>query len=373
MRLHVLSSRLLPSLMIVLTLTGRVVTAQDPAVTKPLSMAEALQVLSQEGRPCLLVMTSAANARSKVALAELAGALSAENITVADWPVDADPRFESKTLPRLALYRRGSSGPELAGQKNTQVEPTSTLIWLRTLGILAQTTKVDPDLARTQYATPQAPPVAAPMAPFAVAPPPTALMALPQSVSMVNVPPAAPFAISVPSAPIVVTPSAPSVYVTPAPAPNVYVTTAPPSAPNVYLTQAAPQPAQLFVATPSAIAHAPTANVAYAPVAYSAAPQAMPQTSQVMILHSPGLIENLIGTVGEHMAKRKWPRVQVSSSPATTAVAQSVAYHAGPQSIQMSPQPALVNPPIVPAPPMASPQGTQVPEARHGWFHKRQP
>ena len=239
--------------------------------------------------------------------------------------------------------------------------------------------KADPALARTQFATPQ---ISAPVPQSFPAPPPPpsvpvsapVMMATTQATTMVQVPAPLPYGISVPSAPIVVTPGAPSIYVAQAPPPNVYLTTAAQSAPNVYISQAVQPHQQLFVAAPLALPPSAPANVTMLASSFAAAPQALATQAppQAIIVHSPGLFGHLIGTIGEHLVKYKWPRVQLGTAPmATTQTLPMMTYAAAPQSIPMSPQQVVVNPPSQPTPPMATPQSTYVPEARHGWFHKR--
>lgn len=347
-----------------MTLSPGLALAQVADRHRPTSMADALEQTAQQGRPCVLVLTSAANPQSRAAWVEVAKAIEAEGlaVNVAEWPVDRDPTYDPTTLPRLALFHRSDKGLALAGQKGSDFQASSTVSWIRSLGVVTQNPKLDAALSRTQYATPQ---TSAPVPQSIPVPPPSVMMAAPQAMPMVNVPTASAFGVSVPSASIVVSPSAPSVYVTPAPAPNIY------------MAQPVQQPSQLFVAAPLALPPSPVTQVGMMAATYAVAPQqaqAIAQAApQVMILHSPGMLESLIGTIGEHLAKRKWPRVQVGSTPTltTTIATQNMAYSAGPQSIPMSPQPVYVNPPSPPPTPMASPQSEQVPQARHGWFHKR--
>ena len=344
---------------LLLTLYGSFVGAQESATPRATSMAEALEQTTQQGRPCLLVLTSAENSQSRSALIEIASAVDAEGllVTVAEWSVDRDPKFDPATLPRLALFYKSDKGLALAGQKTTDIQVSSTLGWVRSLGIGTQNRKVDAALNRTQYATPQAPPAA----PQAFAAPPPVMMAPQQAV--LPVPAASAYGVSVPSASIVVSPSAASIYVTAAPAPNVFI------------AQPVQSPSQLFVGSPMSLPPSPVTPVGIMAASYAVAPQqAVAQASSgVMILHSPGLLESLVGTIGEHLARRKWPRVQMGSAPTLTTIPQNMAYAAGPQSIPMSPQPVAVSPPAPSPPPtpLASPQSDQVPQARHGWFHKR--
>ena len=138
---------------------------------------------------------------------------------------------------------------------------------------------------------------------------------------------------------------APTVVVGPTPQPNIIFASAPPSAPTIsYMPAAnAPQPTanapQLFMAPapqpqPTAnapqppVAMAPPAQMAYAPQPMAMAPQPAqpayaPQQAQVAqspallaaVLTNPSLVNRLLGALGEHLAQRKNPPLQMGQAP----------------------------------------------------------
>ena len=183
-----------------------------------------------------------------------------------------------------------------------------------------------------------------------------------------------PVVVSAPSPPVVFQPSAPTIVVGPTPQPNIVFANAPQSVPNVTIVNAgnAPQPGnapqaqppQLFLANapqpqpPQAYApqpqppqaYAPQPTMAYAPqpqpmMAYAPQPQPMmayaPQPQPMMayapqpqpamgyapqptgnspllaaaLLTNPRLTDRILGAIGEHLAQRKNPRIQMSSQP----------------------------------------------------------
>ncbi|WP_165221462.1 hypothetical protein [Aquisphaera insulae] len=173
---------------------------------------------------------------------------------------------------------------------------------------------------------------------------------------------ATPLVVSPPSVPMVIQPQAPTVVVGPTPQPNIIFAAAPPSAPTIsYAPMAsapapAPAPAptanapQLFMASapapqpqpayapapqPQPMAYAPAPQpqpMAYAPapqpqpVAYAPAPQPMasaPQQGQIAqspallaaVLTNPSLVNRMLGALGEHLAQRRNPRIQMGQAP----------------------------------------------------------
>lgn len=138
-----------------------------------------------------------------------------------------------------------------------------------------------------------------------------------------NTPAAPPVYAALPqSAPVVLQPQAATVIVGPTPPPNIVIASAPATAPTVTYATVAPPPAStpnLFLApsptaAPQSAAAAPATQALYlsAPVPAAAAPTAL-------VLMAPNLLDRALGTLGEHLARRKNPRVQLATTPAVAA------------------------------------------------------
>ena len=277
------------------------------------------------------------------------GALKTKTATASAPASDpAQTQFGSPPLPERILPEARSA----ATQRDQEVEKTS---WQGAYGSDQNTypseqgnrpyppppQKVPPSVPPTQLPPPWAPPV---------------------QYQQVQQPPvytgqvSTPLVVSPPSVPMVIQPQAPTVVVGPTPQPNIIFAAAPPAAPTIsyMMTANAPQPTanapQLFMANapqPQPVAMAPQpqpmamasqpqpmamapqpVQMAYAPQPVAAAPQPAqvayaPQPAQVAqspallaaVLTNPSLVNRLLGALGEHLAQRKNPRIQMGQAP----------------------------------------------------------
>lgn len=108
-------------------------------------------------------------------------------------------------------------------------------------------------------------------------------------------PAAQPVYVAAPSSTVVVQPPAQTVVMAPQPAPRI-IFAAPAAQPATFLlAPMVPAPAPMMAA-PAALAAAP--------------PGPSPAPATVLSLSAPGLVDRLLGTVGEHFARKKEPRLQ---------------------------------------------------------------
>lgn len=361
---------------------------------------QALANTLQAGRPTVLVASSKADAEAARMWTTLIGTPRYAELsgTTQFVPMHAEANPERiralgiTSTPTVLVYRRGPAGLELAGRKDGVKDAYLVLGWLDTLGLNAPATAVAPatDAAVTRANHPQAVPQASPQqqyqAPPQAAPPPTPLMAVPQpapvmAVPTISAPAPAPVVVSSPPQPIVFQPQAQTIVVGPTPPTNVVLSAAPSAPPNISLMMpAAPAPPPSMFLAPPAPAAAPAFAVPSQPL-YAAAP-VQPQAgvgtvALGLVLSNPALLDRILGAIGECLARRGQPRVQMSSSPALVPVQAGIpAMPAG----HAMPAPAAPQTGYYAPPPAASPQGppaVAVPQmvpvkTRHGFrlFHR---
>jgi hypothetical protein len=255
-------------------------------------------------------------------------------------------------FPTVIVYRRGARGVEAAASTSGLSQPTEVVHWL---GLLELATRgvgtADAAIVRAAYGqaaasgqaypTEQAPspnppskqPVAPPTPPYVPPPPVYAPPPVPMAPPAYQAPYPAPAPVYLqPPAPTMVVQQAPQqIVLAPAPPPQITVAMAPPTMPTVSYappTANAPPPnlfTQPAMAPPAAAppAAAPPAQpVMMAPVAMAPPAQA-PQVGQgpittalAMTLINPSLINRILGAIGEHLAQKKNPRIQMAQAPA---------------------------------------------------------
>jgi hypothetical protein len=262
--------------------------------------------------------------------------------------------------PALLLIRRDGRELKVAGQHMGSMDPAFVAGWLALLEGLpggALSPRADGAVQRVNHAS------ASPQATQPdIAPPPSKMTADQPHLYQPLVPPAAPPAqppqpmtpayqqaqpmplvYAPPQPPIYIQPAAPTIVMGPAPMPNVayapstvpaYGAALPqpmvsPGGPNLPSAQSpsydAPQTASAPASLPwyapmpypTSYATAPGYVPASAPGWYSAAP------AQAPMLKAPGLLCSLIGTLGEHLAGLKNPRIKMTSVPVYAPVAPS--------------------------------------------------
>jgi len=255
-----------------------------------------------------------------------------------------DPALTQLGLPQLP-ERISPEARSAATQRDQEVEKTG---WQGAYGSDQNTYPSEQGNNRPYPSPPQkVPPCLPPAQPPPSAPPPVQYQQPPVYTGQVSTP----LVVSPPSVPLVIQPQAPTVVVGPTPQPNIIFASAPPAAPTIsYMTTAsAPQPTanaptanapQLFMANapqPQPTASAPQPQppamapqpvpMAYAPQPVAAAPQPAPvayapQPGQVAqspllaaVLTNPSLVNRLLGALGEQLAQRKNPRIQMGQAP----------------------------------------------------------
>lgn len=389
-RIWMRTASLMAALASLLLAGSRASAASEPSLTHyptVLPLDQALQTTQKTGRPTIAVSSRllgdflrSPSTAELAASAQIAPLSESGSSNSSRW-LDPHPGLE------VRVYVRGAQGPQVLAKLDDAKTAPQIVAWLKTLRRPASaTSKSDAKLAQTnhwQHAAPSSqagyPPPPAPVVPVAppVAPvaPPQTLVPLavspPAASTYVAQPAAAPIVLQTPSPSILLQQTAPTIYIAPPAQPaNIQILTPPPAAPSVSVLQPAQavQTQQLFLA-PAAVAPAPApaayapapaayAPAAYAPAAYAPAYAAAAAPAATVVAVQPGLLGHIIGSVGEHLAKFKNPRLRVTAAPAA-AVAPAPAYAPSapayaPQYYQQAPvQP--VSPPVAP-PTQPSPQ-----------------
>ena len=337
----------------------------------------ALRATSLGGRPTLIVATTPSDASSRWLRAVLPAALG-HAYQLAELDAQAHPEWAQRLgitgVPGVALYVRGPGGLTLLGSRSGVSEPRAILAWLGNPGRTDTTARLaDPALERTQYTSPQGPTTQAPPPSHAPAPPPPAFAPAPVPVyqaatpvyqiqaPLSQAPALAPLVVSpAPSPPILVNPPQQTIVMAPQPPPNI-VAAAPCPSPTVAMVPGVSSPPiQLFMSVPNQptttptfvaapVVAAPTASVPVGAASVTAAPTAIapalvaaaPATA---ILISPGLCARIIGTIGEHLAIWKNPRIQMTSAvtPFVAAPTFATATQAVSSTVYATSQPAAV-------------------------------
>lgn len=440
-------------------------SANAPAA---LSLAQALRTTQETGTPTVVVVTSRAEEGSGKFWRTLSESQEIRSfgqaVQFAEMPAESYAaqvrRLGVKSYPMVIVYRRGAKGLETAGHQAGPMDTYFVLGWLSTLGLKPEAEKgpapavasanapvSDPAVTRTRlqiasgqahpseqayqppppppqppyqpppqyYQTPHPQPVYQQPAMFAPAPQPVVVPTAsapvvfqPQATQIVvgpTPPPVISFVQQAPTPAFSFAAPAPAPSPAPAPQPNLFAAAPVPSPAPAPAPAPAPSAAPVFMMAAPAPAPAPAAaptQVAFAPIAQAPAPG-------VMVLKSPGLINSLIGTLGEHLAQKKNPRIQMASAPALSpapvpapsplgqapvafaqAPSQAPAYYApsgppmmyaaappngapgfAPQNQCFPPNQQQYQPPPLPQT-MASPQGNPTPSAPHKhwpWSH----
>jgi hypothetical protein len=344
---------------------------------RPPAWVRAIQDTLRTGRPTLLVVTSRAHPASGQLWQALSNDPQAQSVRqafqVVELSAEANPQriqsLQVTSFPTLIVYGRGANGLTMLGVEAGSMDLPFALGWLSGLKTTASTASGsrgdirpplaggrDANLARAGYhdhypSAQQPSPQYYPPPPAPPAPPPAPaqpMVPVAPVAPIYSAPAPQPVVVSAPSPPVVFQPSAPTIVVGPTPQPNIVFAQAPaptvtyamaPSAP----APAAPAPTNLFTQpapapapAPSAPAPSAAAPLAYAPVAYAPqvamAPAApAPQVGQspllaAAILTNPRLWERILGAIGEHLAQKKQPRIQMAPAP---TVAQAPVAPAG--------------------------------------------
>jgi hypothetical protein len=285
-------------------------------------------------------------------------------------------------VPTVLVYRLGKDGFELAGHKSDSADADVVYGWLCAVAAQERDKAAptgDTAVTRTNhlYASGQGQP--SPQMPAPAYAPPTYVPQPPQQyyqpqvapvpfqVPPVVSAPAAPPTVIAPAAPsFVVQQQAPTLIMSPAPAPNIVFAPSAPAMPTITVMQPASAPVasaptasnvpQLFLSAPAAapaaaaptfamaptaaptfamapaaptFAMAPTSMVAAAPATQpvAAAPTANigqgPFTTTVLTTIAPSLLDNLLGAIGEHFARKRQPRLQMAPAPVAQQYAQA--------------------------------------------------
>ena len=271
--------------------------------------------------------------------------------------VEAHPEHARKLgitrTPTVVVVHRDAQGKsQRVGSLVAPADPQYAASWIRAtvnrVGGRVNRGPADPSVVRTGFG-------GSPSAQATYLPPTVTPQAAPSPGPAVVQQTATPLTLTLPTAPVVVQQQPQTFVVAPAPTPHIIVATTAPNAPTVAYTQAAPP--SLFL-SPGASQALPAVATAPGFAAPAAAPAA------VGVVH-PGLLDSLLGTIGEHFARKKWPRVQPMTVPmALTTVPQAVVQQA-PVVQQSVPQAA----PEVSTQPLASPQADS--RAHHGLFGRR--
>jgi hypothetical protein len=368
----------------------------------------AVQATRSQGMPSVLVVTRGDGDPASAPLCDgLARALASRPVGRAVLLAELDAREQAErvqalgvtTFPTVLVYQRDEArggAVRLADYRVGERDPQAVAAWLDSLSLKAPAPARDDSIRTTQYGAvmPSAQggyqPAPTPM--FLPAPAPTV-------VPTMAAPAPAPVVVSPPVAPVVVTPPAQTIVIGPAPPPNViYATT----------MAAAPAPTQLFLAPaplPSGqqqqayVAPAPQAqsDAAAPPTLLLAAPQPQaatgyylaPQGTAVqspvgtavatMILTNPALWDKALGLIGQCLAKRGQPKVEMASGsplmlvPTTGAGMAPLPFGYSPASA--APVCAPTTYALAPAPALAPNIVTATPQESHGlsgggWLHK---
>jgi hypothetical protein len=350
----------------------------------------ALRATVQTGRPSVLVVTSGSDARSQRLRRELLDnpQVRALSKTLSFTEMAAESHAAQvkglgiRAYPTVLVYRRGAKGLECMGAM-TQPENASYLLgWLSGLGLgLGQVSgapaPVDPGVSRTQYATGQAGPSGQgpPMPSGQHYPPPQPPPTPPPVVQQPYIPPSppptyqvAPVVTGPAPVPTLIAPAAPTyvvqqqpatIMMAPAPAPTVVqlqpaqappMASAPPmgnAPPQNLFTQPAQAPPTGAAPPANAPSYAPPTypqQVAYAPPTQpvASAPQQVgqgPIAAAVLttVLTNPSLWERILGTIGEHLAQKKNPRIQMGQAPVMQAPMTGQAPPAGQAPVAYAP------------------------------------
>jgi hypothetical protein len=384
------------------TSTGLTVSAQtaaaDAKTTNWLPVDLALKTTLQSGRPSVLVFTSPTSPASLELVAELRrladSALSGQVIHFAEVPEEDHAkqaaRLGVKIFPAVLVYGREGSKLKLVGHRLGNIDAAATLLWvasLQTSSAQSNVPETDPAVKRTaqdRYPVPpspqaplpssqnvQGPPPAPPKTTYQPPPPPYQPMPAPIPVmpaQPAQIPPVyaapmpQPVVVSTPATPVVVQPSQPQIIIGPSQAPQITFASAP-SAPSVSYVQPANaptpnQPQQIFMASaPPASAPPPPSNapMMYAPVSMAPQPSYAPQPVAsapapaqspllaAALLTNPRLWDRLLGALGEHLAQRRNPRLQMSNAPTVAQAPVAMAPVAGaPGAYAPVAQPAMM-------------------------------
>jgi hypothetical protein len=354
----------------------------QPAPAEPGSVAleRALQDTQQAGRPTVIVATSSSLANAKSFFREMQALLevrsACQGVHVVELPAEASPdvarRLRISTYPAILAFRQGAVVPELVGRKDGLANASLAVDYVCGLALDSGGDKpgeklLDTKVTRTglfhhdvlpspQGTVSAAPPAAPPAQPQQMTP----VLAMPAA--MVSAPAAPPVTVSAAAPSIIFQQQAPNIYVAPPAQPaNIQILAPPPAAPNVSVLQPAASPSQMFL---PAAAPAMMAVPAAAPA--MTAPAAAP-----MAAIPPGPFGRLIGNLGEHLMRFKYPRVPATTTtmlaqPAALAPLAAVPAALTPVAVPAAPA-APYNPPAAPTP---TPQNAQPTDHGHGLFHK---
>jgi hypothetical protein len=336
------------------------------------TLPQAVQAVKQTGTPLVVIATSRAVPASAKLVASIKQTVASRpfggTVLFVEMPAEVyGDRLKSlgiDSFPRAIVYRAGPKGLVAVGSRGEFTEGEQVISWLRILGLVSVRPPGDSGLVRTggqaHYPTSQGPVPSGqnnipPTPPPAPQPPPYIPQPVPapppSPVAPVYMQPAPqPLVVSAPSAPVVFQPSAPTIIVGPTPQPNIVFANAPASAPNISVMNsgnaptAGNAPPQLFLAPqpsgnaptqpppmayapqpppqpqPMAYAPQPPQQPAYAPVAF--APTGNSPALVTALLTNPRLWERLIGALGEHLAQKKNPRIQMGNAPVAQAPTQ---------------------------------------------------
>jgi hypothetical protein len=413
-------------------------------------LMQAIQATGTQGVPSIVVITSRSTPASQAFRSSLARAPEAMAIArsarFAEMPAEIYAA-QVKTLgittfPTVMVYRRSKTGVEVVAQRNDLSDIQQVFAWLGSLGLgakapaaspagflaastTAPTDANDPSVVRTMFphptgqaapseqqpappppAAPYVPPSPPPQAPY-VPPPQPAYYPPPQP----YVPAPAPYYIQAQTPAMVVQQAPQQIILAPPGPPQVTVAMAAPvsyapapaaAPPNLFTQpmQAPPAPQPMYAPPAPQPMYAPPApQPMQAPPQYAPAPPQVAQAPTAMVLQAPGLMNSMIGTFGEYLARRRFPRVQMSAMPmlaqapvanAPMALAPVTGYApAGPPYAVMTPESTSFAPcntyrapcryhggpcpgpsgnaaPPPPPYPSASPQSGQ--SSGHGWF-----
>lgn len=280
----------------------------------------ALRSTIEQGRPTLVVVTSAAEPASLATLAA-AGPLAVD-FTLVELSAERDAErvasLKIRRYPTVLIYGREGSGLKLLGHREGPLDGAALWSWVGRLGLTTPSTDpagvraeappIDPAVEPAglfghghdrMLATPQA----SPQQPFAppktsppqLAPPPPAppLMAPPQMSTVIAPAPAAPVILQQPQQAIYVQPSAPQILIGQAPPPQITLIQGPQAAPTVSVAYAtatptpgvpAQSPPNLFMSppqqTPPPQQGFPSPQGPYCPPPQQAVPQLSPPPQQ---------------------------------------------------------------------------------------------
>ena len=317
-------------------------------------LAEATWSTQKTGRPTVVVATSSRSPESLALRRDLLGIAEARSLAgtihFAEMP-ESRYAVQLRALrvdgfPTVIVYRRGSKGLEVVDTLSRPKDAYVVTAWLGTLGLESAADRPDEGLVRAQHATPQrpnptpqAPPQPPPYQPPYQPPYVPQYAPQPQYAPIVQTPAAAPMVLSQPGPTFMVQQQAPTIMLAPPSAPNIVVMQAPSQAPSVSYAPQGPAsaPAPNFFAPAPQPSQAPPAYAPQQPmmmVAQAPQPAQAPAVGQgpllataaTMILTNPSLIDSMLGTIGEHFANKKNPRIKMVQAP---AIAQAPTAPAG--------------------------------------------